>query len=1101
MASSVLTASFVYLLARWIPRLKSRLATVPAPFAEATHVLVVNSFEQTELLLVSRQRLAGASGPLRRFLHPDAKGRPTVLISIDYRRNRFVLDRQTGLFVSVTDLVTRCLPESFDSFKGATEAEHDLIASFLGQNLIDIEERSALQIFCNEILHPFYVFQVASFFIWISEDYELYALVILAMATGSALLTVLETKRNLDKMRQMAKFSCPVRVIREDRVRSCSSCDLVPGDLLLLEDSLSILPCDGIIINGDALVDESMLTGETVPVSKASINFEAYQAILADAAEEDPRTCIYSGTKLLRARARYGRPAMLLVTRTGFLTLKGSLVQSILFPRPNKFRFYRDSMLFIAILSLIAALGFSVAIYNFMLLGVGLYWIIVRALDVITVVVPPALPTTMAIGTVFAIKRLERQQIYCISPPRINVSSKVQVFCFDKTGTLTEEGLVVYGILPVSAPEPDQLVAGVPASPLPSFCHLAETLQDLEPGQRIKEITPLLASCHGLRRINGRLMGDSLDFYMFEFSRWQLEELHDVSEAFVPTIVRAPPEVAAHLSVAELGIIRQFDFSVKLRRMSVIVRSPEGKHCVVYCKGSPESLLEVCLPASLPKNYTEVLSYYAHHGYRVIACASKTLPPTASWLRAQRMDREEAESSLTFLGFIIFENRVKPLTKNTIDALRLANVKSIMATGDNILTAISVGRASGIVPESALVYYPSLFLDAKSPREITWRCVDEVARWLFDPVQLAPVCTEGASNLGVGYRRQPFSLAISGEFFEWIYESLPREFLLAIVARCSIYARMSPQQKQLLVEVLQKHCRTVVGFCGDGANDCGALKAADVGVSLSQAEASIAAPFTSKVQDITCIPILLREGRASLVTSFCCFKYMTLYSMIQFTTLIFLYSFGSTLSDGQFIYVDLLLIIPLGILMSRYAPSKSLSADQPTAKLISPPMLICILGHIALQAAAQALVYRRYAHALTLGWVPPFEDETQTFHPATSVMFLFSTFQYLIMALIFSVGRPFRQRIYWPFFIYSAVGIVTTVMTLLAAPQWLLNWLYITDLPLQTRLAILNAAGIYLVLAFLLDRLLVPLVVKVMERRSKALVNGPGGSFFLECAF
>jgi len=67
-----------------------------------------------------------------------------------------------------------------------------------------------------------------------------------------------------------------------------------------------------------------------------------------------------------------------------------------------------------------------------------------------------------------------------------------------------------------------------------------------------------------------------------------------------------------------------------------------------------------------------------------------------------------------------------------------------------------------------------------------------------------------------------------------------------------------------------------VGFCGDGANDCGALKTADVGISLSEAEASIAAPFTSKIADISCVVKVLREGRAALVTSFQCFKYMAL---------------------------------------------------------------------------------------------------------------------------------------------------------------------------------------------------------------------------------
>jgi cation-transporting ATPase 13A2 len=67
-----------------------------------------------------------------------------------------------------------------------------------------------------------------------------------------------------------------------------------------------------------------------------------------------------------------------------------------------------------------------------------------------------------------------------------------------------------------------------------------------------------------------------------------------------------------------------------------------------------------------------------------------------------------------------------------------------------------------------------------------------------------------------------------------------------------IFARMSPDEKHELVEKLQLmgYC---VGFCGDGANDCGALKAADVGLSLSEAEASVAAPFTSRTMDIGCV--------------------------------------------------------------------------------------------------------------------------------------------------------------------------------------------------------------------------------------------------------
>ncbi|XP_072447464.1 uncharacterized protein [Chiloscyllium punctatum] len=94
--------------------------------------------------------------------------------------------------------------------------------------------------------------------------------------------------------------------------------------------------------------------------------------------------------------------------------------------------------------------------------------------------------------------------------------------------------------------------------------------------------------------------------------------------------------------------------------------------------------------------------------------------------------------------------------------------------------------------------------------------------------------------------------------------------------------------KTKLIKSLQ-NLDYVVGMCGDGANDCGALKTAHVGISLSQLEASVASPFTSKQPTIECVPILIKEGRAALVTSFCAFKYMALYSMIQYVSVLILY--------------------------------------------------------------------------------------------------------------------------------------------------------------------------------------------------------------------
>ena len=113
-------------------------------------------------------------------------------------------------------------------------------------------------------------------------------------------------------------------------------------------------------------------------------------------------------------------------------------------------------------------------------------------------------------------------------------------------------------------------------------------------------------------------------------------------------------------------------------------------------------------------------------------------------------------------------------------------------------------------------------------------------------------------------------MAVTGPAFRLVEAERERNPLAlnSVLAKANIFARMSPDDKSLLVENLQSELKINCGMCGDGANDCGALKAAAVGISLSEAEASIAAPFTSKVQDVSCVVTLLREGKAALATSF-----------------------------------------------------------------------------------------------------------------------------------------------------------------------------------------------------------------------------------------
>lgn len=129
----------------------------------------------------------------------------------------------------------------------------------------------------------------------------------------------------------------------------------------------------------------------------------------------------------------------------------------------------------------------------------------------ITVVVPPALPATLSIGTSFALSRLRRGGIFCISPSRVNVGGKINVCCFDKTGTLTEDGLDILGIRGLER-------AGT------RFAELMEDIRDLPLVAGHATFLHALATCHSLKLVDGQVIGDPLDVKMFEFTQWTLEE-------------------------------------------------------------------------------------------------------------------------------------------------------------------------------------------------------------------------------------------------------------------------------------------------------------------------------------------------------------------------------------------------------------------------------------------------------------------------------------------------------------------------------------------------------------------------------------------------
>jgi cation-transporting ATPase 13A3/4/5 len=742
------------------------------------------------------------------------------------------------------------------------------------------------------------------------------------------------------------------------------------------------------------------------------------------------------------------------VARTGFESVKGRLVLSILYPNALPFKFDQQALYFIGALFIVALVGFAVNVKALLDFGASAARIVQRGCDMVTIVVPPALPLALTVGTAYAVLALKKEKILCISPTRVNLAGKVNCFCFDKTGTLTTEGLEFAGVRLCSA-------AGF----------FPETT--IERSFLSNAMLILLASCHCLTHVKNVLSGDPLELKVFEFSNATLIEPHTAQSnvtssnamdtylceitldlpSNIPFMVKAVnamnPALDSCCQSSDSGkpwvghILHQFEFVPSLQRMGVLLRVPHNGKVLSLVKGSPEMIQALSDPASIPSDYEKTLLEYTRKGFRVLAAAAK---PFDSALLSSVSDlntlRSEAESNLTFLGFVVLENRLKSVSYSVIDRLKHeASLTVHMITGDNPVAAVCISREAGIVEPGYRVFMgdlvsskqPGPSLSSSSSSKVQWWDVDDEAKTL-DPVTLMPMDGSAA---------YPYRLALTGRAFAALLEEATSEsstssrvkLLDRALINCAVFARTSPDHKAQIVQALQK-TGMYVGMCGDGANDSLALRAAHIGISLSQVEASVSAPFTSSVPDISCVPKVLCEGRGSLAISFCLFQFMALYSTIQFANALLIVFSNSFLSNNMYLSQDLFIVFILALTLANTGSRNKLTPKRPSGQLLSLYNLAICTGFIVITFFFQIIVYF-YVRSLPWFGTPQYpatsqsdSEGTNSAIPETSSVFLMASIQYVAVAIIFSVGYPWKKPT-WTNRIFSGWLLVVTVINLL----------------------------------------------------------------------
>ncbi|KAL7063632.1 hypothetical protein AAHC03_0913 [Spirometra sp. Aus1] len=1098
-----------------------------------------------------------------------------------YKKIKYVINPETEDIDMLRGWEERPVAEILDA-RPLNETEVEERRELYGENDIPLPPQGLCTLLLKEGLNPFYVFQICSCILWFSDDYYYYASCIVVISAFSLSWQLYEIRKNERALRDTVTTYGMVSVCREVDGKSefvpVDSTVLVPGDIIEIPREGTMMYCDALLLRGNCIVNESTLTGESVPVTK--IPYVAANTSGGEAPQFEVKSAsksvLFCGTSVIQTRNFADQNVIAVVVRTGFRTAKGEMVRAILFPKPMKFKFNQDVAKFVGALSVLAVIGFGVSVYLLLRNGETADVIVKRAFDLITIVVPPALPVAMTVGIVFAQGRLKKRQIFCMNPSAINACGVINVACFDKTGTITEDGLDLWGVIPNGDGK---------------FCAPTSDPSDLPHGPLLET----MASCHSLTRIEGELSGDPLDLKMFLSTRWELTE--EISEDYckfemtIPAVVRPSSSTTSSTTTLldndtlpyEIGIIRQFPFSSTLQRMSVIARALNGTHFSVYTKGSPEMIETLCRKETLPRDFHKVLLDYTREGYRVIALAWR--PLRVAYTGVMRMDRSQIERQLHFLGLLIMENRLKPESTPVINALRDALIRPVMVTGDNMLTALSVARDCEMIDETDRI----IIVSAKPPKQLrrasnaegpsdatnagyvvvtndgngnfndlreedidSWkdlvqfhyaedlhRPVTEVtaapnihtgrndermdglrphhddrkgreharglAHWIpflrrkaeskyftVSPDIEAQIEATAASERPEGDqgpsqqkpRRPPanaltirmvdrpdFHLALSGKTWAIIREHCPW-LIPKLVVKGTVFARFSPEQKAQLIEALQS-VGYFVAMCGDGANDCGALKVAHAGIALSQAEASVASPFTSGVQNISCVPRLIREGRCALATSFGTFKFMMGYSLTQFTSILMLYWVKSSLSDMQFLYIDLFLITSLGITYGYSKAYPTLSVEPPVMRLVSPTTLLSLGLQLLLVVSAQlaAFLYVR-SQDWYVGLSLLDDEKYELLNYDNTALFLMSSYQYIFLAVIFSKGPPYRRPMYSNVLFLANVLITVGVNVFLTVyeGEGVLNWISLMKFPsLAPRIAIILGALTNFLLGYLLE--------------------------------
>ena len=573
------------------------------------------------------------------------------------------------------------LHELLDKFEtspnGLTSMEAEKRLQLYGENRIDSsKKRNKLLDFIDQFKSPLILILLFAVLISFLAGEPKEGIVILTVVIVNALVGFVQQYRSEKTVEALKKMiSYKARVLRDGKEEEIDAKLLVPGDIVFLFEGNTV-PADGILLDANVLkIDESVLTGESLPVEKLGIN-----EIIGEKSEKG---ALSMGTICLMG---YGKAV---VTATGFKTKFGEIAQLVSEAKEEKTPIQEeleDIGLFVgkAVLVLSAVLFFL----NYFLFDKGLVENLLFAISIAVAAVPEGLPATITIALALGVKTMAKHKAVIKKLSSVETLGSISVICSDKTGTLTKNELTLKEV-ELSSGEGYHFhgVGYDPTNPHISAGHIGD---DLIPQPRDQYHTGLKKMMEIFHYCNDSHLKKTDTGYKI---------LGDPTEGSLKVAVE---KTKAYFGEFVIQGARLFEipFNSDRKRMSVIVQTGEEKNkLVVYSKGAPSVLLNHCshyfdgkvvkeLTIDKIKEFSELDEKLALEGMRVMAFAYKEIDSFTKPKTEKEIDAFEKKLIYVGLAGLIDPPRLE--IKESVGICRKAGVKVYVITGDHPLTAKAV---------------------------------------------------------------------------------------------------------------------------------------------------------------------------------------------------------------------------------------------------------------------------------------------------------------------------------------------------------------------------------------------------------------------------